>query len=131
MIQYNKEYPIAMVNSDNAIDGYTSVRPLGWKYFPDIPEQHFDGTEWILDSENEDDIAVERLNAINQVLLIEILDGRGELDKLITLLNNSDKFNLSWAGAGGVIRLNHPLTQQALQSVDIDIVAVKREVLSR
>lgn len=132
MEQYKKDYPLGVIDEDNAIDGYTPIQPYGWKYKPHIPVQHYDEdlAGWVLESETEDAVAIDKIHSINQVQLVGILDAMGDLPKLTTLLENSSVFNLSWSGAGGCLNLRHPLVLSALESVDIDIVAVKRSVLN-
>ncbi len=75
----------------------------------------------------------ERLDAVMAVKKLDVvraLDAMGQLDVLLKFLNdpNNAKFSLLWSVAIE-IELNDADTQAALQSLNIDISEVKKQIL--
>ena len=70
---------------------------------------------------------IERMSTVKCLDVLLACEALGIEDKLQALLDGG--YQKYWIAAGGEIDLNHPITQQALASADIDVAAVKAKIL--
>jgi hypothetical protein len=114
---------------DPPLEKFTSVEPKGLDQAV-VPKQHWDEdlNDWVLD-EDIDRGTLNAMASLSKLKLLEALDSLpDERAKFDTLMAN-DLFKERWL-VSLELELNHPLTQQALQAVDIDIDLIKRQMLS-
>ena len=111
-------------------DNFTDKEPLGLDQQV-IPKQHFDNdaNEWVLDVDCVERGTFDSVRVLSKLAILEAMDNLpDERAKFDTLMQDS-KFNERWHAATE-LNLNHPLTIQALEQVDFDIDALKREILN-
>ena len=110
-------------------DNFTDKEPLGLDQQV-IPKQHFDNdaNEWVLDVDCVERGTLDSMRVLSKLAILEAMDNLpNERAKYDTLMQDAT-FNERWL-ASTVLDLEHPLTKAALEQVDFDIDALKREIL--
>ena len=110
-------------------DNFTNKEPLGLDQKV-IPKQHFDtdANEWVLDVPFVYSGVLDAHNIFTKLQIRRGLRALGDEAKLDALINASAEFKSDWSDATE-IDLNDEMTQQALNQSDIDIDALKKQIL--
>ena len=84
-------------------------------------------TETIVEDPEAEQAELDGIAEVKQLDVILAMEALGESEKLDALLASG--YEKYWNAAGGVIDLNHPLTQQALAAADINVDAIKSKIM--
>lgn len=128
-----------------APNGYTDIRPLGWIFYPDLPNQHFDTNtqEWILDDDCPERQVLDKLICGDALEIRRIFrqlpsnkypynPSQTLEDDLDWLLSREDKYENEWnTTPHNLICLDDPTVQEAMTSYnfEVDIDKIKRIIL--
>ena len=136
-IFYNKKCLCNWTRDDECPEGYTDVRPLGWKYYPHLPKQHFDTENniWILDDDCEERGFLDNITHIDALTIrrtLRTLTSNADPEKtqendLDELFASNPQFEREWViSPNNIININDEAVIQALGYLQIDIDQVKR-----